>query len=233
MASLAIGVVGFFVGALTLGQGLAILTFGIPTARQWIRDGRLTDSRPLKRYKMTLLLLAAILATSTAVVALVFPQRLLAFGLGLAAALVGGVGALRKQEDLLADFMQANASSLRSTAEQKALEQEADRSGFSLREVAALPTSAMEIVGEFSELMSNTPCQVRPESMLPRSRAEIEQALQVALAGMSDPNSQNALRMALSELDTFVPDAEVPEDPDERAYEYLRRRSAGARPQAK
>lgn len=114
MASLAVAIVGVFVGILTLGQGLAILTFGLPTARQWLRDGLLTDGRPIARYRRTLLLLAAILAVSLAGVWLFLPERLVWFLVGLAVGVLGGLGALKKKGDLIADFVQANASSIRS-----------------------------------------------------------------------------------------------------------------------
>ena len=225
MVSLAIGLVGVFVGVLTLGQSLAILTFGIPTARQWLRDGRLTDARPLRRYRRTLLTLAVILAMSLAAVWFLFPQRLLAFAAGLGIGVIGGLGGLRKKDDLLADFVQANASSIRRDVSQShELKEDAKRLGVSLHEVAAAPHRAMQIIEDFSRLMQDTPCQVRPESMLPYPKPVIEEALRKALVTFSDAESRAALQTALSELDTFVPDHEVPEDPNERALQYIRRR---------
>jgi hypothetical protein len=79
-----------------------------------------------------------------------------------------------------------------------------------------------------SKLMEDTPCQVRPESALPYARPVIEEALQEALFTLSDPGTQKALRDAPSELDTFVPDQDVPHDPSARALEYLRRRGLRA-----
>lgn len=230
MASLAIGVVGVFVGILTLGQGLAILTFGIPTASQWLRDGRLADARPLQRYKRTLLLLTAILGISLAGVWLLFPQRLVSFVVGLGIGVIGGLGGLRKKADLLADFLQANASSIRrDIPEIQELKQDARRLGVSLEQVATMPQGALQIVGEFGQLMEHTPCQVRPESMLPYPKPVIEKALQTALSTLSDAESQRALQTALSELDAFIPDHEVPQDPNERAIEYIRRRGLRAK----
>lgn len=112
MASLLIGVLGVLVGILTIGQSLAILTFAMPTAREWLRDGRLTDARPLQRYRRSLLLLVSVLAVSLAGISTVFSEHMMAFVIGLGVGVVGSIGGLRKKDDLLADFVQVNAPSI-------------------------------------------------------------------------------------------------------------------------
>lgn len=103
------------------------------------------------------------------------------------------------------------------------LEQDARRHGVSPKQLAAMPPGVMQIVETFSQLMEHTLCQVRPESVLPYPKPVIEKALQAALSTLSDAENQHALQAALSELDTFIPDHDVPQDPNERAIEYIRR----------
>jgi hypothetical protein len=110
------------------------------------------------------------------------------------------------------------------------LEHDAGRQGVSLGQLSAVPHGVMEIVGTFSQVMEHTPCQVRPESMLPYPKPVIENALRTALSALTDSASQQALRTALSELDTFIPDQQVPRDPEERAIEYIRRRTRREQP---
>lgn len=101
--------------------------------------------------------------------------------------------------------------------------------GVSLKELAAAPARAMEIVGAYGRLLEDAPAQVRPESTLPYPKQVIREALKTALSTLSDAESRRALQTGLSELDAFVPDHEVPQDPNERALEYIRRRSLWAR----
>jgi hypothetical protein len=103
------------------------------------------------------------------------------------------------------------------------LERDARRHGVSLEQLAAMPQGVMQIVEAFGRLMEDAPSQVRPESMLPYPKPVIEKALQTALSTFSDAESRHALRLALSELDAFIPDQQVPQDPNERALEYIRR----------
>lgn len=109
------------------------------------------------------------------------------------------------------------------------LERDARRHGVSLEQLAAMPQEAMQVVEAFGRLMEDAPCQVRPESMLPYPKPVIEKALQAALSTLSDAESQHALRVALSELDAFIPDHQVPNDPNERAIEYMHRLGHRAR----
>lgn len=102
-------------------------------------------------------------------------------------------------------------------------ERDARGHGVSLEQLATMPQGVMQIVEAFGRLMEDAPCQVRPESMLPYPKPMIEKALQTALSTLSDAESQHALRAALSELDAFIPDQQVPQDPNERSREYIRR----------
>lgn len=109
------------------------------------------------------------------------------------------------------------------------IERDARRHGVSLEQLAAMPQGVMQVVEAFGRLMEDAPCQVRPESMLPYPKPVIEEALQTALSTLLDAESQHSLRVALSELDAFIPDHQVPKDPNERAIEYIRRLGHRAR----
>ena len=109
------------------------------------------------------------------------------------------------------------------------LKRDARRHGVSLEQLAAMPQGVMPVVEAFGRLMEDVPCQVRPESMLPYPKPVIEKALQTALSTLSDAESQHALRVALSELDAFIPDDQVPTNTNERAIEYVRRLGHRAR----
>ena len=129
----------------------------------------------------------------------------------------------------LLELFRRNKPAKRRAPAMRELEQDTRRRGVSLEQLAAIPHEVMQVVETFSRLMEHTPCQVRPESMLPYPKPVIEKALQTALSTLSDAESQQALRAALSELDTFVPDHQVPQDPNERAIEYIRRLGHRAR----
>src|SRR5712691_953548 len=202
MAALVIGVVGSFVGILTVGQSLAILTFGLPTARQWFRDGRFADARPLQRYRKSLVLLATVLAASVAGVLALYSEHLVAFGVGLGLGIISSTGGLRKKDDLFADFLQVNASSIQAP---KDLQEACLRLGVSLPEVAAAPERTMHVLEDFSKLIEDTPCQVRPESALPYPRPVIEEALQKALSTFSDPERRKLYEMPFPNLTPSSP----------------------------
>jgi len=102
------------------------------------------------------------------------------------------------------------------------IEREARGLGVSLEQLATIPPETMQVIEAFSRVMEDAPGQVQPESMLPYPKPVIEGALRTALSTLSDAGSQRGLRLALSVLDTFIPDDQVPEDPDERAMEYVR-----------
>jgi len=146
--------------------------------------------------------------------------------------LVSGVGYLcgLLSFGALLELLKRNKPAERRAPAKQELERDARRHGVSLEQLAAMPQGVMQIVETFShQLMEHTPSQVRPESMLPYPKPVIEKALQTALSTLSDAESQRALRVALSELDTFIPDHQVPQDPNERAIEYIRRLGHRAR----
>ncbi len=138
--------------------------------------------------------------------------------------LVSGVGYLcgLLSFGALLELLKRNKPAVHRAPAIQELKQDARRHGVSLKQLAAMPQGVMQIVETFGQLMERTPCQVRPESMLPYPKPVIEKALQTALSTLTDPESQHALRAALSELDTFIPDHQVPQDPNERAIEYIR-----------
>ncbi len=145
--------------------------------------------------------------------------------------LVSGVGYLcgLLSFGALLELLKRDKQAKRGAPETRKLAQEARRLGVSLQQVTAVPEGVMQIVATSSKLMEHTPFEVRPESELPYSKPTIEKALQTALSTLSDAESQRALQAALSELDTFIPDHEVPQDPNERAIEYIRRLGGRAR----
>ena len=123
----------------------------------------------------------------------------------------------------LLELLKSGKPSERPARAMQELERDARRHGLSLKQLAAMPQGVMQVVEAFGRLVEDVPCQVRQESMLPYPKPVIENALQTALSSLSDAESQHALRLALSELDAFIPDHEVPKDTNERAIEYIRR----------
>ncbi len=68
------------------------------------------------------------------------------------------------------------------------------------------------------------PRLLRPLSRLPYPREEIQGALKTALGIAKDETLRNQLETALIFLEDFIPDHEVPQDPDENLNSWLGRK---------
>jgi hypothetical protein len=103
------------------------------------------------------------------------------------------------------------------------------RSPGQLRDLLEIPGYAMEVVGAYSKVLAEDPRLLRPLSALPYPKTRIEEALQVAMRNASDPGIRRNLDTALEALKDFIPDRDVPTDPEENAKAWFAHR-AGQRP---
>jgi hypothetical protein len=236
LATVLLFVLGLGMGLFWFATIVLPICYGIPRSLYWWGRGWVRIAAPLRSLvapvlgSLVLLALAwGLLSWFPNAASHLWESKAFAFGQE-GAILIGTFRALFGAEErraLRADFESATAPYLTVTGRRRvfpALQALADSRGFSLQEVAATPPHAMEIVGAYGRLLGDAPSfQVRPESSLPYPKHVIAEALRAALSAISDTASQRALQIGLSELDGFVPDREVPGDPDERATEWLRR----------
>jgi hypothetical protein len=99
------------------------------------------------------------------------------------------------------------------------------RSPGQLRDLLEIPSDAMEVVGAYSKILAEDLRLLKPLSVLPYPKTRIEEALQVALRSARDPGIRRNLEVALDALKDFIPDTNVPADPDENAKAWFAHRA--------
>lgn len=95
-----------------------------------------------------------------------------------------------------------------------------------LQDFLAFPDEISDIVGEYGNLLDEMIREksgklLRPLSELPNPKEDIEKAHKTALEIAKDETLKNQLERALIYLEDFIPDDEVPEDPDENLKSWL------------
>ena len=108
-------------------------------------------------------------------------------------------------------------------------EEEILRSPGKLRDLLEIPSDAMEVVGAYSKVLAEDARFLKPLSALPCPKTRIEEALQIAMRNARDPGIRRILETALDALKDFIPDENVPADPNENAKAWFVHR-AGQRP---
>ena len=103
------------------------------------------------------------------------------------------------------------------------------RSPGSLRDLLEIPSDAMEVVGAYSKVLAEDARFLKPLSALPYPKTRIEEALKIAMRNARDPAIRQNLEKALDALKDFIPDENVPADPNENAKAWFVHRS-GQRP---
>jgi hypothetical protein len=98
-----------------------------------------------------------------------------------------------------------------------------------LRDLLEIPNDAMEVVGAYSAVLAEGRRLLKPLSALPYPKTRIEEALQIAMHNARDPGTLRNLEIALDVLKDFIPDSDVPADPEENTKAWFAHR-AGQRP---
>lgn len=98
-----------------------------------------------------------------------------------------------------------------------------------LQDAIAIPQEIMSIIGDYGEILENLPPKaggnlLHPLSLLPHPKDKIEYALKIALGIVRNKKTRNHLETVLVFLEDFIPDDEVPEDPEENMKAWLSRR---------
>lgn len=94
-----------------------------------------------------------------------------------------------------------------------------------MRDLLEIPNDAMEVVGAYSKVLAEDTRLLKPLSSLPYPRAKIEEALQLALHNARDAEIRRDLERAREALKDFIPNANVPADPDENAKAWYMHRA--------
>jgi hypothetical protein len=99
-----------------------------------------------------------------------------------------------------------------------------------LQAFLALPKEISDIVGGYGTLLNEMGREkkvklLRPLSKLPHPKKKIERALKTALGIVKDENLKNQLELVSVCLEDFIPDVEVPEDPDENFKSWVSRKN--------
>ncbi|HKX29346.1 MAG TPA: hypothetical protein VJ302_16740 [Blastocatellia bacterium] len=79
----------------------------------------------------------------------------------------------------------------------------------------------VDIVSEYGKLLEDESGPLRPISELPYPKETIRLAIENLLVRVQDPVYSRSLRMGLFCLDNFIPDEEVPRDPDENQRKWM------------
>lgn len=92
-----------------------------------------------------------------------------------------------------------------------------------------LPHDINDIIGAYGKLLDEVGQEkeaklLQPLSRLPHPKATIEKALKDALQIAKFKTMNKLLQMILARLEDFIPDEEVPKDPDENFKSWLSRK---------
>jgi len=98
-----------------------------------------------------------------------------------------------------------------------------------LKDFLAFPEEARDIIGEYGNLLDEMGEEedaklLCPISKLPYPKTKIENALKIALGIAKDKTLKKQLEMVMVRLEDFIPDDEVPEDPDDNFKSWLSRK---------
>jgi len=98
-----------------------------------------------------------------------------------------------------------------------------------LEDSMAIPQEVMEIISDYGETLDMLAEErsgrlLHPLSKLPHPKEKIENALKTALGIVKSQEMRNHLETVLLALEDFVPDNEVPEDPEENMKAWIRRK---------
>lgn len=96
-------------------------------------------------------------------------------------------------------------------------------------DLARLSSDDTEVFGHYGRVLEKAyeaGGPLFPESKLPYPKGRIRCSLLNALATIRDEEARSGFQKALLALDDFIPDAEVPSDPERNATEWLQRRAA-------
>ena len=100
--------IGGFIGALTIGQGLLIALNGLPKAIRWYRGGWFTVPTPIFRYIFALIFLVVIFIISSWVVMKYFPDYATPYFIGVGIMFFFGLSQSGDSNKNIADFVQYN-----------------------------------------------------------------------------------------------------------------------------
>jgi len=94
-----------------------------------------------------------------------------------------------------------------------------------LRELYSLPKEDLDIVGNYGQIVQKVielqPGPLYPVSELLDPKETIRQSIENLLKLVQDPNYRNDLEMGLFLLNNFIPDEEVPNDPEENRRKWI------------
>jgi len=94
-----------------------------------------------------------------------------------------------------------------------------------LRELYSLPKEDLDIVGNYGHIVQEVielqPGPLYPISELLDTKETIRQSIENLLMLVQDPNYKNDLEIGLFFLDNFIPDEEVPADPEENRRKWV------------
>lgn len=102
------------------------------------------------------------------------------------------------------------------------------KSSSMLQDTLSISRDTMDIIGDYGMVLEKISKEsnnmLKPVSKLPHPKEKIEDALKAALKITKDEKLKNDLLIALTALDDFVRDEEVPSDPIENMAAWAKRR---------
>ena len=94
-----------------------------------------------------------------------------------------------------------------------------------LRDLYSLPKEDLDIVGNYGQIVQEVielqPGPLYPVSKLLDPKETIRQSIENLLKLVQDPTYRQDLEMGLFLLENFIPDEEVPDDPDENRQKWM------------
>lgn len=92
-----------------------------------------------------------------------------------------------------------------------------------VRDLFEIPSDAMEVIGAYSKVLAEDARPLKPLSTLPYPKTKIEEALQIALQNARDPEILQTLESVRDALRYFIPDENIPTDPEEYLKTWVMR----------
>lgn len=102
------------------------------------------------------------------------------------------------------------------------------KSPIKLHDIVTIPSDAMQIIGEYGQVVAEDKRLLKPFSILPYPKETIKQAIETALQYTQDPEIRQHLHTLLDVLCDFVPDEKVPQDREENVKAWLMNRAGRA-----
>jgi hypothetical protein len=94
-----------------------------------------------------------------------------------------------------------------------------------LQDMLRIPKECWEIVEKYGEVLANQKRLLKPLSSLPYPKDAIASAIETALSCSSDPELQRHLKDIRFALEDFVPDENLPTDPEKELENWIAHRS--------